>query len=174
MARGYLRRARDAKYSAGDRMWLHNPRRKRGLSPKLQSSWEGPYTVEQPLSDVTYRIKGGPKGRRLVVHVNRLWAFPDPGQFSWGQEEPAAAVIAESEERASLASPAGSVVSEGGVEDRPDCDAPLPQGELESDSDTMEGDLVAPPSPSRRSQRQRTRPVWWRDYYRVSDSDTDS
>lgn len=174
MARGYLRRARDAKYSAGDRVWLHNPRRKRGLSPKLQSSWEGPYTVEQPLSDVTYRIKGGPKGRRLVVHVNRLWAFSDPGQFSWGQEEPAAAVIAESEERASLASPAGSVVSGGGAEDRPDCDAPLPQGELESDSDTMEGDLVAPPSPSRRSQRQRTRPVWWQDYHRVSDSDTDS
>ena len=171
MARGYLRRARDAKYSAGDKVWLHNPRRKRGRAPKLQSPWEGPYTVEQPLSDVTYRIKGGARGRRLVVHVDRLWAFPGPGHFSWGQEEPVAAEGPASDVAgASLASPAGSTVSEGDAGYRQDCDTLLPQGEMGSDSDTLGRDLAAPPSPLRRSQRQRTRPVWWRDY---CDSDTE-
>ena len=171
MARGYLRRARDAKYSAGDRVWLHNPRRKRGLSPKLQSPWEGPYTVEQPMSDVTYRIKGGARGRRLVVHVDRLWTFLGSGQFSWGQEEPAAAARAAGD--AEEVPPAGSVVSEGSEEYRQDCNTPLPQGEVASDSDTTGGDLAVPPSPPRRSRRQRARPVWWRDYHRASDSDTE-
>jgi len=30
---------------AGDAVWLHNPQRKKGLSPKLCRPWEGPYTV---------------------------------------------------------------------------------------------------------------------------------
>ena len=37
MKQYYDRRMREASYAAGDRVWLHNPRRKRGLSPKLQS-----------------------------------------------------------------------------------------------------------------------------------------
>ena len=63
-----LRRARNAKYVVGNRAWLHNLRRKQCLTPKLQS----PYTVEQSLFDMTYWIKGGARGRCLVVHVDRL------------------------------------------------------------------------------------------------------
>ncbi|MPD03074.1 hypothetical protein E2C01_098692 [Portunus trituberculatus] len=45
MSRQYLRRSRLAQYEVGSRVWLHNPRRKRGLAPKLQSpgghfTWE--------------------------------------------------------------------------------------------------------------------------------------
>ena len=39
-------------YSAGDRVWLHSPAVKRGQTSKLASSWEGPYEVLEPLSDV--------------------------------------------------------------------------------------------------------------------------
>ncbi len=70
----------------GDRMWLHNPRRKRGLSPKLQSSWEGPYTVLAALSVVIYQIHRGRK-RSSVVHVDRIWRYHDPGRYSCGHGE---------------------------------------------------------------------------------------
>ncbi|KAJ8980194.1 hypothetical protein NQ317_014161 [Molorchus minor] len=32
-------------YQSGDLVWLYNPQRRRGLSPKLQTLWEGPYEV---------------------------------------------------------------------------------------------------------------------------------
>ena len=37
MKRHYDRAVRSASFNKGDRVWLHNPRRKIGLSPKLQS-----------------------------------------------------------------------------------------------------------------------------------------
>ncbi|ROT77452.1 hypothetical protein C7M84_003899 [Penaeus vannamei] len=49
--------SREVKYNVGDNVWLHNPLRKRGLSLKLQSSWEGPYEILQVMSDVTYKIR---------------------------------------------------------------------------------------------------------------------
>ncbi|MPC20958.1 hypothetical protein E2C01_013924 [Portunus trituberculatus] len=69
------------------RVWLHNPRRRRGLSPKLQSPWEGPYTVVAVPSAVAYKIRRGHK-RALVVHADRLWRYHGPGRFSWGSDEP--------------------------------------------------------------------------------------
>ncbi|UYV71163.1 hypothetical protein LAZ67_8001966 [Cordylochernes scorpioides] len=32
-------------FSKGEMVWLHNPQRKKGLSPKLQYQWEGPYKI---------------------------------------------------------------------------------------------------------------------------------
>ncbi|KAK8379094.1 hypothetical protein O3P69_019134 [Scylla paramamosain] len=58
MSRWYQQRTRDVQYAVGDHVWLFNPRRRRGLAPKFQSHCEGPYTVLQPLSGVTYRISG--------------------------------------------------------------------------------------------------------------------
>jgi hypothetical protein len=29
-------------YSVGDAVWLHDPKRKVGISPKLQCNWDGP------------------------------------------------------------------------------------------------------------------------------------
>ncbi|KAK4309250.1 hypothetical protein Pmani_007956 [Petrolisthes manimaculis] len=83
MRQRYNQRVREARYAVGDRVWLYNPRRKRGLSPKLQSSWEGPYHVQEVMSDVTYRIRRG-QNRSRVVHVDRLWRYFGPGHYSWG------------------------------------------------------------------------------------------
>ena len=67
MALWYQQRSHDASYAVGDKVWLHNPRRKRGLAPKIQSPWEGPFTVLEALLDVTYKIKGGARRRTMVV-----------------------------------------------------------------------------------------------------------
>ncbi|GBN96243.1 hypothetical protein AVEN_242119-1 [Araneus ventricosus] len=41
----YDSRATDHQFKEGDLVWTYNPKRRRGLSPKLQQNWEGPYTV---------------------------------------------------------------------------------------------------------------------------------
>jgi hypothetical protein len=56
----------------GERVWLCRPTRTKGKSPKLQSSWEGPYKVVTRINDVVYRIQKNPRSRTMVVHLQRL------------------------------------------------------------------------------------------------------
>lgn len=66
-------RAYGEKYAAGDRVWLHVPAIKKGQTAKFASSWDGPYEVLEPLSEVTYRIrKEGPRGKVKVEHFNNM------------------------------------------------------------------------------------------------------
>ncbi|KAJ8949243.1 hypothetical protein NQ318_022756 [Aromia moschata] len=67
--------ANDGRYQPGNQVWLYNPQRRHGLSPELQSSWEGPYEVVTRINDVVYRIQKLPRGKPRVVHFNRLPPF---------------------------------------------------------------------------------------------------
>ncbi|GFV97331.1 retrovirus-related Pol polyprotein from transposon 412 [Trichonephila clavipes] len=62
----YDARATGHDFHEGDKVWLWNPKRRKGLSPKLQTNWEGPYTVLKRLDDVVVRIQKSPhsKNRR--------------------------------------------------------------------------------------------------------------
>ncbi|KAJ8974844.1 hypothetical protein NQ317_016636 [Molorchus minor] len=62
-------------YQSGDLVWLYNPQRRRGLSPKLQTLWEGPVKFLARINDVVYRIKKSSGGKPRVVHFNRLTPF---------------------------------------------------------------------------------------------------
>ena len=63
----------DTVYKVGDKVWLHQPFVKKGLSRKLARPWCGPYTIVKKLSDVVFRIQKDGRGRkRTVVHFNRL------------------------------------------------------------------------------------------------------
>ena len=66
-----------------DQVWLYNPKRKKGQSPKLSSPWEGPYRVVKRLSAVTYRIQRNRHSACKVVHFNRLWKIKGAPRFSW-------------------------------------------------------------------------------------------
>jgi hypothetical protein len=44
-------------------------------SPKLQSSWKGPYKVVVRINDVVYRIQLNPIPRMIVVHLDRLTPY---------------------------------------------------------------------------------------------------
>ncbi|GFT31404.1 retrovirus-related Pol polyprotein from transposon 412 [Trichonephila clavipes] len=59
-------------FHEGDKVWLWNPKRRKGLSPNLQSNWEGPYTVLKRLNDVVVRIQKSPHSKQKVIHYNRL------------------------------------------------------------------------------------------------------
>jgi hypothetical protein len=69
---GYDARVRGNKYDVGDEVWLFTPRRRKGISPKLQRFWGGPYIVEKRLSDVTYVIGKADTRVKQIVHFNRL------------------------------------------------------------------------------------------------------
>ncbi|GBM71640.1 hypothetical protein AVEN_269192-1 [Araneus ventricosus] len=65
-------RATDHHFKEGDLVWMYNPKQRRGLSPKLQQNWEGPYTVVKKLNDVVYRVQRLPNAKPKVIHINRL------------------------------------------------------------------------------------------------------
>jgi hypothetical protein len=48
-------------FHEGDLVLLYNPLRKKGLSPKLQGNWDGPYHVVKRINDVVYRIRSEQK-----------------------------------------------------------------------------------------------------------------
>ncbi|KAJ8985420.1 hypothetical protein NQ317_017049 [Molorchus minor] len=74
----YDARSNNSGYQAGDEVWLYNPARKKGRSPKLQKIWEGPYTVIKRINDLVYRIQRGPRAKMKVVHLDRLAPYRRP------------------------------------------------------------------------------------------------
>ena len=68
----YDRKANIRGFEEDSLVWLHNPVRSKGKSPKLQSKWNGPYRVVTRINDVTYRIQKGTRGIPKIVHVDRL------------------------------------------------------------------------------------------------------
>lgn len=62
-------------FQVGEEVWLHNPRRRRGLSPKLQSEWDGPAKIISKISDLVVKIQMPGKRTTKVVHINRLAPF---------------------------------------------------------------------------------------------------
>ncbi|UYV64569.1 hypothetical protein LAZ67_3001200, partial [Cordylochernes scorpioides] len=70
-------------FKEGEMVWLHDPRRKKGLSPKLQYQWEGPFKIIKCLNDVIYRFQKTPTSKPKVLHYNRLAPFRGSVPEQW-------------------------------------------------------------------------------------------
>jgi hypothetical protein len=57
--------AKSKRLQEGDPVWLYCPTHTWGKSPKLQSSWEGPYSVIIRISDIVYRIQRRPRAKTI-------------------------------------------------------------------------------------------------------------
>ncbi|MES9880796.1 MAG: DDE-type integrase/transposase/recombinase [Sedimenticola sp.] len=68
----YDRNAFGDAYQVGDKVWLHEPATKRGLTKKLRRPWCGPYLVKDKISDLVYKIQMEGTRACKVVHFNRL------------------------------------------------------------------------------------------------------
>jgi len=68
---------RQIDFREGQSVWLFNPQKKKGKTPKLQSNWEGPYRIVKKLSDVTFRIQKSARHKLKVVHADRLAPFEE-------------------------------------------------------------------------------------------------
>ena len=64
-----------AVFSEGDAVWLYNPKRRKGVSPKLTCDWEGPYVVLKRINELLYRVRKSANAKPRVVHRNRLWRY---------------------------------------------------------------------------------------------------
>ncbi|GBN97376.1 hypothetical protein AVEN_201797-1 [Araneus ventricosus] len=65
----YDSRATDHHFKEGDLLWMYNPKRRRGPSPKLQQNWEGLYTVVKKLNNVVYRVQRSSNAKPKVIHI---------------------------------------------------------------------------------------------------------
>ena len=73
----YNRKSRPPNLNVGDRVWLYNPSKKIGLSPKLTIFWEEePYRIIDILNNVTAVISRGEGKKQRVVHVDKLQKCP--------------------------------------------------------------------------------------------------
>ncbi len=108
--------------TTGDAVWLHNPQRKKGISPKLSRPWQGPYIVTKKINDLVFRIQLGPHTKPKVVHRNRLWAYSGLNVPTWFRRA--------TEDEESLGDGVAEVLTSGTAnprEARPTCeDAHLP------------------------------------------------
>ncbi|XP_048505112.1 uncharacterized protein LOC125499764 [Athalia rosae] len=68
----YDRNVRSSRFEPGKKVWLFQPRRIQGRSPKLQRNWEGPYQIIDRINDVVYRIRKPAGGKFRVIHSDRL------------------------------------------------------------------------------------------------------
>ncbi|GFX93612.1 retrovirus-related Pol polyprotein from transposon 412 [Trichonephila clavipes] len=68
----YDTKATGHQFKEGDKVWFYNPTRRKELSPKLQSHWDGPYTILKIINDVVIRIRKSTNSKPRVVHYDRL------------------------------------------------------------------------------------------------------
>ncbi|KYN14518.1 hypothetical protein ALC57_13271, partial [Trachymyrmex cornetzi] len=68
----YDQKTRRIDFEVGQRVWLYNPRRIKGKAPKLQCSWEGPYSIVKKLSEVVYCIHKSNKQKNKIIYSDRL------------------------------------------------------------------------------------------------------
>ncbi len=73
------------KYKPGNYVWYMNKARQEGVSPKLQSLYEGPYRITETLSEVDYRVQKSKKDKSRVVHYNRLKPYEGNIKFNWAK-----------------------------------------------------------------------------------------
>ena len=85
--RNYDRGVSEQCFKQGDAVWLYTPTKKKGLTPKLQRYWTGPYVVVKCLSDTVYRIQKGPHTKAKVVHRNRLSAYHGKKKVEWLEKD---------------------------------------------------------------------------------------
>ncbi|KAK3917724.1 Transposon Tf2-9 polyprotein [Frankliniella fusca] len=73
----YDRTASLAPFKEGDKVYLYYPRRKKGISTKLLTRWEGPYVILNILNDCNARIKNLENNKVVIVHIDRLAKCPE-------------------------------------------------------------------------------------------------
>ena len=67
-------------YQPQDRVWLQSLTKKKGLAPKLQPKYTGPYTILCKIGKVDYEISCESKNKVLVLHQSRLKPCSAPWQ----------------------------------------------------------------------------------------------
>ena len=81
--KNYDHRTQSKTFQQGDAVWLYDASRKKGVCPKFQCPWKGPFQVRRCLSDVTYEIQMSPWRKLKIVHVDRLKKYEGNQKLDW-------------------------------------------------------------------------------------------
>ena len=84
----YDRRSNRRTFSKGQGVWLCNPKRKKGRTPKIDVPWEGHYAVEAILGGILGVIQMSRRCKAQVVHVDKLVPVRGPFDGEWVHELP--------------------------------------------------------------------------------------
>ena len=74
-------------YDEGDIVWYHDPRRTKGISPKLQRPWTGPMVIIKKINDCLYKIQKQPRSPPKVVHHDRLKPYTGNDKPTWYKQQ---------------------------------------------------------------------------------------
>ena len=69
-------------------MWVYNPQRKKGISPKLQSKWKGPYLIVRKIGDLVFQVKRTARCKPWNIHYDRLKIYRGEALTSWLRDPP--------------------------------------------------------------------------------------
>lgn len=180
-------------YSEGEFVWVLNKARRRGLCPKLQRRFKGPYKIRERVTEVLYRVALVGGGGESVVHFNRLKPYLSPCPGSPPAQDvrtvgpPGQSEGVPSPGRGHLTSRQGAggpsqrlpfgETSEGGSPgERGEVQAPVHRSETMDTEVVLEqscessllpvrgGSCQPDPAQGRRPVRERKAPAWSRDY----------
>ena len=70
-------------YEEGDIVWYHDPKRTKGISPKLQRPWTGPMVIVKKINECLFKIQRQPRTPSKVVHHDRLKPYNGDDKPTW-------------------------------------------------------------------------------------------
>jgi transposase InsO family protein len=79
----YDMRARETELKVGQWVWVYNPRRRVGRSPKWQRLYEGPCLVTRVLKPVNVVVQQSRRSNPRVVHIDKVKPVLGPTPVSW-------------------------------------------------------------------------------------------
>ena len=66
-------------FQVGELVWVYSPRRFKGRSPKWQRCYSGPFEIVRQVNSVNYVVQKSPRSNPVIVHVNKLKPYLQPG-----------------------------------------------------------------------------------------------
>jgi hypothetical protein len=81
--RYYDMKVKPVTFSVGDWVWVYNPRRYAGRSPKWNRAYEGPFLVEKVLGPVNFVVRKSRRAKPRIVHIDKLKACLNSTLTSW-------------------------------------------------------------------------------------------
>ena len=76
-------RVKEAKFSVGDWVWYHYPRRYRMKSQKWQKNYTGPFLIVRVIGPVNYVLQKSQKSKPFVVHTDKIKLCYGSTPASW-------------------------------------------------------------------------------------------
>ncbi len=98
----YDMRVHARQFQVGDWVWLYSPRRRKGISPKWQKFYVGPFLIIGQIGAVNYRLQKSLRATPFIAHVDKLKRYIGEPWPSWEMQNQPSHLEAEDDGRSSI------------------------------------------------------------------------